>query len=187
MSWQQSAPAHTDAVTRRLLHVATIEVHHPPAVPAVVGAVAQGVHLRHPGLAVPHTENLGGDAASAGTPQPAPAAVGLADTESPGRAAADPRPGRPLPAGQEMVISAAEHQSSRPSWDCRACEQPWPCDPARERLVQLYGRTTLSIFMVDRLLQATHDLIEAPPAELFDRFLAWTRRPTTADPPPSTY
>jgi hypothetical protein len=45
-------------------------------------------------------------------------------------------------------------------------------------LAQLYGRTTLSIFMVDRLLEAIRDVPPMAPAELFDRFLAWTRTPT---------
>ena len=74
-----------------------------------------------------------------------------------------------------MVTDGAQHQPSRPSWDCRACARPWPCEDARQRLAQLYGRVTLSIFMADRLLEATRDLTTVTPAELFDRFLAWTR------------
>ncbi len=75
------------------------------------------------------------------------------------------------------MVSApgAEHQQSRPSWDCLACGRPWPCDPARERLAQLYGRTTISLFMVDRMLEAVRDVPTMQPSQLFDRFLAWTR------------
>ncbi len=72
-------------------------------------------------------------------------------------------------------LPSPEHQPRRPSWDCLACRQPWPCDPARERLRLLYVRTTLSILMVDRLQEAVHDLPTTAPSELFDRFLAWTR------------
>jgi hypothetical protein len=41
--------------------------------------------------------------------------------------------------------------------------------------VSLYERTTLSIFMADRLLEATPELANAAPTELFDRFLACAR------------
>jgi hypothetical protein len=80
-----------------------------------------------------------------------------------------------------VIDSGAEHQPARPTWDCRACQTPWPCDPARERLVRLYDGTTLSIFMVDRLLEAIRDVPAMTPFELFDRFLAWTRRAPESD------
>jgi hypothetical protein len=76
-----------------------------------------------------------------------------------------------------VSLSGIEHQPQPPSWDCLACERPWPCDPARERMTRLYAATTLSIMMADRLLDAVGDMPTASPADLFDRFLAWTRRP----------
>jgi hypothetical protein len=76
-----------------------------------------------------------------------------------------------------MNPPGAEHQPLQPSWDCKSCEQPWPCDPARERLTLLYpSRPTLAILMVDRMLEAARDVPTMQPGELFDRFFSWTRR-----------
>ncbi len=75
----------------------------------------------------------------------------------------------------------------RPLWRCRTCAAPWPCQPARLLLTREYrrDRVALSIYMSSQLFEATADLVRlnphpAPsPAELFDRFLAWTARPST--------
>jgi hypothetical protein len=75
----------------------------------------------------------------------------------------------------------------RPLWRCRTCAAPWPCQPARLLLTREYrrDRVALSIYMASQLFEATADLVRlnphpAPsPAELFDRFLAWTARPST--------
>ena len=76
---------------------------------------------------------------------------------------------------RSRTTAGTAHQPDRPSWDCRACDKPWPCDPAREQLTQTYGRKTLSIFAVDRLSEAARDIPTMTPAELYERFLAWTR------------
>lgn len=68
-----------------------------------------------------------------------------------------------------------EHVAARPSWDCRACERPWPCDPAREQLAAELGSTELAVYAAANLGEAVADLPATPPAELYDRFLAWTR------------
>jgi hypothetical protein len=102
--------------------------------------------------------------------------VERSDVQSDDRAAADAGAGGPLPAVAPVVnLPGAEHQPAQPSWDCKACDEPWPCDPARERLTLLYSRTNLAIVMVDRLLEAARDVPTMQPAEAFDRFLAWTR------------
>ena len=76
---------------------------------------------------------------------------------------------------QKTLTNVTDHLPTRPSWDCQACDKPWPCDPARERLTQMYGRTTLSIFAAERLIEAARDVPTITPAELFERFLSWTR------------
>jgi hypothetical protein len=76
-----------------------------------------------------------------------------------------------------VTASGVEHQPIRPSWDCRACDKPWPCDPARAWLTLIYPRTTLSMHAAERLAEAALDVPTTTPAELFERFLAWTRRP----------
>ncbi|MBL7260752.1 hypothetical protein JKJ07_41330 [Actinoplanes sp. LDG1-01] len=65
--------------------------------------------------------------------------------------------------------------AARPSWDCVACGQTWPCDPAREELRSDMDLVELAIYMWDRLDEAVSDLSPNPPAELFERFLKWTR------------
>lgn len=73
------------------------------------------------------------------------------------------------------MTDQAEHVAARPSWDCRACGRPWPCDPAREHLAATLGRTQLAIYAAVNLHEAIGDLPTTPPSKLFDRFLGWTR------------
>lgn len=70
-----------------------------------------------------------------------------------------------------------EHLPRRPQWDCQACEQPWPCDPARVRLAEVYGanRVNLAIYVAGLLFVATSELPTADTADLYERFVAWTR------------
>lgn len=70
----------------------------------------------------------------------------------------------------------SEHTPARPGWDCLACGRPWPCDPAREALATRFKGTRLAVFTAAYLGEATRDLTTTPPAELYDRFIAWTRR-----------
>jgi hypothetical protein len=78
-------------------------------------------------------------------------------------------------AGSRRVITAHEHVATRPSWDCRACGKPWPCDPARENLLAEMGRVNLSVYMWANLEEAIRDLPKGPPSEMFERFIRWTR------------
>jgi hypothetical protein len=73
-----------------------------------------------------------------------------------------------------QVIATDEHIAARPSWDCRSCGLPWPCDSARERLASEMDRTSLAIFMWSNLEEAVRDMPVGPPAELFERFIRWT-------------
>ena len=68
-----------------------------------------------------------------------------------------------------------EHIAERPSWDCRACARPWPCDPAREGLVAELDPVQLAMHAWLNLEEAAQDLPFASADEMFDRFLAWTR------------
>ncbi len=70
-----------------------------------------------------------------------------------------------------------EHRPNRPSWDCGACGKDWPCDPAREELAAEY-RDGVQLAMVawDYLEAFCHDQPAGPVGEMFDRFIAWTRR-----------
>lgn len=74
-----------------------------------------------------------------------------------------------------------EHTPLRPSWECRACGQTWPCGPARESLTAeaaadgLGGRSSLAMLMWGYLEDYALDVGPGPLGEAFDRFIAWTR------------
>lgn len=76
------------------------------------------------------------------------------------------------------------HVLARPCWDCAACGEPWPCDPAREALAASMGRgTALTIYMHAYFQEAAaQEPPVGPVGELYDRFLAWARAPTNSGP-----
>lgn len=78
-----------------------------------------------------------------------------------------------------MTGDQADHDPARPSWDCRACGRPWPCDPAREQLAGANGRVELAVLMWNHLEEAARDMPQTPASELFERFLRWTDRPSS--------
>lgn len=85
----------------------------------------------------------------------------------------DPGPGMAL--AETSAVTESDHIADRPSWDCRSCGKPWPCNPARKALASEMDRTSLAIYMWVNLEEAVCDLPKGPPSELFERFLSWTR------------
>lgn len=76
----------------------------------------------------------------------------------------------------------AEHLCQRPVWDCRTCGRPWPCANAKSDLLAEFYKfpSVLQIYMSAQMHDALHDLTshgEPVPADLYQRFLSWTRRP----------
>lgn len=69
----------------------------------------------------------------------------------------------------------SEHIAQRPSWDCRCCGKPWPCDPAREELAAELSPTLLRMHMWVRIEEAAAKIPGARAGELFERFLYWVR------------
>lgn len=72
------------------------------------------------------------------------------------------------------------HLGKRPSWDCLACGQPWPCAQAKDELLHEFRRypSSLTVYMSSYMCEALDDLTahgEAPPPDLFERFLSWVR------------
>ncbi|MEU4241208.1 hypothetical protein [Actinoplanes sp. NPDC026619] len=67
-----------------------------------------------------------------------------------------------------------QHVEERPSWDCRACGNPWPCPTARAELATTLAPTALRTNMWMRLEVAALDMPGGPAADLFERFLRWT-------------
>ena len=78
----------------------------------------------------------------------------------------------PLPGVSQAA--GGEHVPARPSWECRACGRPWPCEPARAILIRENGRVELAVLMWDHLEEAARDMPQSPASYLFDRFLRWT-------------
>jgi hypothetical protein len=75
----------------------------------------------------------------------------------------------------KAAAAGEDHTAERPSWECRACGKPWPCDPAREALVIEMDRVALAIYMWLNLKEAVLDMPRGPASELFERFIRWTR------------
>jgi hypothetical protein len=78
------------------------------------------------------------------------------------------------PPSMTSATGALDHEPARPSWDCRSCGKPWPCDPARERMIADLDPVALAITMWHILEDAVLELPGMPPGELFDRFISWT-------------
>jgi hypothetical protein len=75
-------------------------------------------------------------------------------------------------------IRNIDHVPEQPSWDCKSCGKPWPCDPAREALVAEYAEdsTSLSVLMWGHMSTWIMEALgNGPMREGWDRFIAWTR------------
>lgn len=90
-----------------------------------------------------------------------------------------PEQGRRAVEALARRLNGNPHEPNRPEWTCRGCDgdTPWPCSPARTRLAEAYrgSRVNLSMYLSVLLTAAVAEMPATPPAELFDRFVAWTR------------
>jgi hypothetical protein len=82
------------------------------------------------------------------------------------------------------VQQKTRHVGARPSWDCQVCAQPWPCVHAKGELLSEFRRhpSSLTIYMSSYMCEALNDLTahgEAPPPDLYERFLSWVRPSVT--------
>ena len=73
-----------------------------------------------------------------------------------------------------------EHLHDRPDWRCRVCGRPWPCHDARSSLLDEYRAypSLLKIYLSAQMYEALDDFTargDAPPLNLYERFLAWAR------------
>jgi hypothetical protein len=90
-----------------------------------------------------------------------------------------------------MQVPRRAHLPLRPLWLCRVCAGPWPCAPARLALKAEYvgNLVALSIYMATMLYEAAADLHRLnpepgqDPAELYARFIRWTRYTPPPDAP----
>lgn len=74
-------------------------------------------------------------------------------------------------------LSGIEHQPTRPTWECRRCQGPWPCAAGRVQLAEAYrdDRSGLAIYMGKLYAAALEELPTIPPGPLYEQFVAWTR------------
>ncbi|MEV6691346.1 flavin reductase [Micromonospora sp. NPDC051196] len=78
-----------------------------------------------------------------------------------------------------MSCPHGEHVPSRPAWRCRACGAPWPCQPAKLRLLAEYAGNmpSLMVYLVALREEAAEHLAElasaTPPKNLHRRFTDW--------------
>ena len=77
--------------------------------------------------------------------------------------------------GSPTSCAVAARCSGRPTWDCRVCGRPWPCEPAQALLSRSHGRMDLAVLMWNYLEEAAKDMPQAAASELFERFLRWTQ------------
>jgi len=76
-------------------------------------------------------------------------------------------------------VSLDLHVPMRSNWLCRACQDLWPCAPARGRLLAEYldSPTSLKIYMTDMRARAAFDLVGlVSDAELDARMFGWLPR-----------
>jgi hypothetical protein len=80
----------------------------------------------------------------------------------------------------------SEHLRGTPSWNCRTCEQPWPCPKARADLTEEFRHlpSVLTVYMAAQMQEALSSMAQEKgqaPQDLYKRFLAWIRH-TPSDP-----
>ncbi|WP_229399354.1 hypothetical protein [Micromonospora okii] len=75
------------------------------------------------------------------------------------------------------------HTAARPTWRCRVCAAPWPCQPAKLGLRTEYAgnRVALIIYLCVLMDDAISDRLRTHPAEVvpadyYARFVGWARR-----------
>ena len=80
------------------------------------------------------------------------------------------------------LAALSRHVAARPTWRCRICAAPWPCQPAKLGLRTEYAhdRPGLAVYLCLLMHDAIADRLrthpdQVDPAEFFARFLGWTR------------
>lgn len=66
-----------------------------------------------------------------------------------------------------------EHLPERPSWRCLACDNDWPCAPAKQQLAEGNSPTGLTVLMWGYMEDFSIDAGPGPLGEPYQRFIAW--------------
>jgi hypothetical protein len=68
----------------------------------------------------------------------------------------------------------AEHRPAPSTYDCRACHEAWPCEPARQYLITTTPDRLQLLWRMASELEAASLVLDAP--DLWHRFVGWARR-----------
>lgn len=77
-------------------------------------------------------------------------------------------------------LSKHTHQVRIPSWSCRSCGFPWPCETARSDLIIDLGWTKVAIYSAVLMERSARDLPSLSPIVLWRQFIGWTEPPGAA-------
>lgn len=72
-------------------------------------------------------------------------------------------------------MSAGLHVPQRPAWICRGCQQPWPCEPARGRILAEFDGTpvSLALYVAGQFAAAAAELPHERAGDLYARIVGW--------------
>jgi hypothetical protein len=74
-------------------------------------------------------------------------------------------------------MSALDHQPNRPFWDCRCCGRDWPCELARQRMIdESTSGLHLAMAAWSYFEDYARDTGSGPFPEAFARFISWAHR-----------
>ncbi|MFC4063668.1 hypothetical protein [Actinoplanes subglobosus] len=78
-----------------------------------------------------------------------------------------------------MLTPRTEHQPNRPSWNCRKCEEAWPCAPGKVELAEQYmNRNILFLYLASAAIEMLEDVYGERttgvlPGVIRKRVIAW--------------
>ncbi|GLW33296.1 hypothetical protein Areg01_62340 [Actinoplanes regularis] len=79
-----------------------------------------------------------------------------------------------------MLVPRTPHQPDRPTWDCVACDEPWPCAPGKVELAEqgAVHRRSLRLYLESCAIDLIDDRVGGHRASgggdgIYDRILGW--------------
>ncbi len=100
----------------------------------------------------------------------------------PGRASGSTHPGSATPRERWplMLVPRTPHQPDRPTWDCLACGEPWPCAPGKAELAEQSAvhRPSLRLYLESCMIDMIDDLADGQHVSgrddaIYNRILGW--------------
>ena len=74
-------------------------------------------------------------------------------------------------------MSDVRHKPLRPSWNCAACGEPWPCTERKIVFLQDFqGRRPFLRALLALWMYAAAEDMDVSAGDLHERFIAWSLR-----------